>query len=638
MQAQTPGSVSVFSSFAEEMGYKRKFGQDDVPSHGAIFMSNIGTKKECFQRKLFGLPLAQSDFVLHVKKGMILFLFEFEKRQLHGVFRATSNGEIDIDPNAFKSSGYRFPAQVPFTSVWNCNPLFEHEFKDAIRDNYFSWKKFKFGLSKDQVYNLMSLFRSKRISNNDPPRPCLRYHDDKPAKRDTRFDDNRKRVRDTIKFIKEDSHGFDIDEVDNQSFRTLRKERSHKDNKNVFLTNCNKESDDFGDCGSRKIDKHLDRSLGGLKRASDATLHFTHNIKVENEVNGKTNLKKVKVEHGIKDSYRRFGKNRSFRDYNRIKDEYQSNDFSKTNSGICTPDRGSQKIVDGWFFWGGSVESQQRTLTDPPLSKPKMVTESPSYEPKTSPFKPRGTDFGIKITSDEEFDLGNATPVQSNSDFTPVSEVSEQFQHPFEVNKIENTYEHGFPNSTSCDPSVIYDPEVDEFCHRPSNFTPGPGSSPTDNIPMNPSTTIPYNSESKCVRKFDRLNLSPKALHNESDEKGELDATVNKVMKMLEKIVSSPIKRESDVDIKHERVEGGESVIEDTKVCKKTNKNVDESTTPLKVESFLEKIEGQKSTQNGNVEICQVLEKEEQGICGFDEMVRVDFLKDDGKMCGWIEE
>lgn len=83
-----------------------------VPEFGAIFMSNIATKRECFKRTIFGLPSAQANFVKQVKAGMLLFLFEFERRELFGVFRATSDGAINIMPHAFSSSGKQFPSQV----------------------------------------------------------------------------------------------------------------------------------------------------------------------------------------------------------------------------------------------------------------------------------------------------------------------------------------------------------------------------------------------------------------------------------------------------------------------------------------------------------------------------------------------
>ncbi|CAI9271829.1 unnamed protein product [Lactuca saligna] len=575
------------------MGYKGKTDPGDVPSYGAIFMSNAGTKKECFQRKLLGLPLAQSNFVLNVKKGMILFLFEFERRQLHGVFRATSNGEIDIEPNAFKSSGKSFPAQVRFAPVWKCNPLSEHEFKVAIKENYFSWKKFNFGLSKDQVYKLVTLFHSKRIPK-------------KPSEGDARrFGDYRNTIRDRVR-------EGEVKEIDDQGYK-----------------------------------------------------------------------------------------------YNRIQDEYNV---------ISSFDR-------GYFGHNERVEREERTLTE----------QHPQYEP-------RGTDY------DEDFGFGdvNVTSLshinQNNSDFIPVPQVSsEQFQHPF---NIGNTYESCLPYLTSGDPSVItlhtpynpevpdfchrpyYDPEVPEFCHKHSYFTPGNPVDIDNHPPFYPdfkSETASYHyhesekkgsdvgflRSQKKMRKvsvFDRLTKAPEVVFNEEeherDEKDdELDASVNKVMKMLEKIVSSPIKRsgkrqssfkhdddDDDDNIRPKKIvdydllpntkksiqfeEGDdESVVEETRVVdfkrrKKINKNLDDESkkscskrkklvrpvfvekelsntnTPLKNDCCLRKIVGEKrkktvessAKENGNDEKCEVLE----GKVGVDDMAGGDSLKDE-KKCGWVE-
>lgn len=55
-----------------------------LPKYGAIFMSNRSTIEECFERKLFGLPASLTNFVRGVKVGMLLFLFEYEKRKLYG--------------------------------------------------------------------------------------------------------------------------------------------------------------------------------------------------------------------------------------------------------------------------------------------------------------------------------------------------------------------------------------------------------------------------------------------------------------------------------------------------------------------------------------------------------------------------
>ncbi|KAI5440725.1 hypothetical protein KIW84_010264 [Lathyrus oleraceus] len=120
------------------------------PEDGAIFMSNRSTLKECFERSLFGLPDTFSGFVKNVKAGMILFLFEFEERKLYGVFKAITDGGMNIVPHAYASSGKQYPSQVKFTTILHCDPLFEDEFCDVIRDNYFSTYKFNFGLCKDQ--------------------------------------------------------------------------------------------------------------------------------------------------------------------------------------------------------------------------------------------------------------------------------------------------------------------------------------------------------------------------------------------------------------------------------------------------------------------------------------------------------
>ncbi|KAF5472907.1 hypothetical protein F2P56_009568 [Juglans regia] len=141
-----------------------------VPEYGAIFMLSSATKRECFRQRLVGVPAFLGHFVKHVKAGMILFLFEYEKRKLHGVFRACSDGAENIVPHAFQSSRKQFPAQVKFTPIWSCRPLIEAEFRDAIKENYFSAKKFNFGLSEEQVHRLLCLFSLRKVTDDLPQR------------------------------------------------------------------------------------------------------------------------------------------------------------------------------------------------------------------------------------------------------------------------------------------------------------------------------------------------------------------------------------------------------------------------------------------------------------------------------------
>ncbi|CAL0326399.1 unnamed protein product [Lupinus luteus] len=142
---------------------RRKVVSGQFPQCGAIFMSNRSTLKECFEKRLFGLPVSKSGFVTRVKAGMILFLFEFEKRELYGVFEAISDGGMHIVPQAYVSSGRWFPAQVKIATIWSCDPLLENEFRDAIQDNYYTTNKFNFGLSMDQVSSLLWLFSLRKL-------------------------------------------------------------------------------------------------------------------------------------------------------------------------------------------------------------------------------------------------------------------------------------------------------------------------------------------------------------------------------------------------------------------------------------------------------------------------------------------
>ncbi|KAL1537571.1 hypothetical protein AAHA92_30067 [Salvia divinorum] len=143
----------------------------DIPEFGAIFLSNVQTKKECLRRNIFALPSSHAEFVARVKEGMVLFLFETRKRELYGVYQASSDGAVDINPHAFSSSGRHYPAQVRFRQIWHCDPISEKEFQDAIIENYFCARKFNFGLSKDQVHRLLYLFSSRKIKGKIPSQP-----------------------------------------------------------------------------------------------------------------------------------------------------------------------------------------------------------------------------------------------------------------------------------------------------------------------------------------------------------------------------------------------------------------------------------------------------------------------------------
>jgi hypothetical protein len=79
---------------------------------GAVFLCNHLTRKECFDKKIFGLPRFCADFVEKVKVGTTLFLYDVDQCKLHGVFEATSDGAVNIIPDAYVTSGKGYPSQA----------------------------------------------------------------------------------------------------------------------------------------------------------------------------------------------------------------------------------------------------------------------------------------------------------------------------------------------------------------------------------------------------------------------------------------------------------------------------------------------------------------------------------------------
>nr|GME11433.1 DCD (Development and Cell Death) domain-like protein isoform 1 [Ipomoea batatas] len=131
---------------------------------GFIFLCNGRTKAECYRYRVFGLPLSKMAIVEKIKTGTKLFLFDFESKHLYGVYEATSNGRVGVEPLAF---GGKFPAQVQFRIYKGCLPLHETAFKRAIKDNY-KGIKFEQELDEQQVSNLLSLFRPLSASSSSP--------------------------------------------------------------------------------------------------------------------------------------------------------------------------------------------------------------------------------------------------------------------------------------------------------------------------------------------------------------------------------------------------------------------------------------------------------------------------------------
>ncbi|EPS68060.1 hypothetical protein M569_06712, partial [Genlisea aurea] len=122
---------------------------------GFIFMCNQQSKLDCFQYRVFGLPLSKEKIVKEIKPGAKLFLYDFDVKLLYGVYQATCVGRLNLEPDAFNG---KYPAQVKFSIFKECLPLQESSMRQLIKENYVG-SKFNQELSLKHVRKLLTSFR-----------------------------------------------------------------------------------------------------------------------------------------------------------------------------------------------------------------------------------------------------------------------------------------------------------------------------------------------------------------------------------------------------------------------------------------------------------------------------------------------
>lgn len=76
---------------------------------GQIFACTNKSENECFRRLLFGTNKLYAPAAIRVRKGNFLFLLNLDSNLLYGVFRAASDGKMNIDPEAW---GGKYPYQI----------------------------------------------------------------------------------------------------------------------------------------------------------------------------------------------------------------------------------------------------------------------------------------------------------------------------------------------------------------------------------------------------------------------------------------------------------------------------------------------------------------------------------------------
>jgi len=149
---------------------------------GVIFGCKNETFEECMAKKLLGLPAQHLGMVQKIAPfHTALFLFNYTKRTLHGVFEATEPGALNLDGEAWTTAGDKFsklpprsglkytmtnqrnggggspfPAQVRFQVVHSFPPLPESKFKHIV--TYKAANQFEFLLSAEQVTHIMTAF------------------------------------------------------------------------------------------------------------------------------------------------------------------------------------------------------------------------------------------------------------------------------------------------------------------------------------------------------------------------------------------------------------------------------------------------------------------------------------------------
>lgn len=77
--------------------------------YGEVLSCTDNSEEECFRRLLFATNKVYAPGFMRIKKGFFLFLLNLDSEKLYGVFRATSDASVGIEPEAWNG---KYPFQV----------------------------------------------------------------------------------------------------------------------------------------------------------------------------------------------------------------------------------------------------------------------------------------------------------------------------------------------------------------------------------------------------------------------------------------------------------------------------------------------------------------------------------------------
>jgi DNA modification methylase len=123
-----------------------------------IFACTNKSQNECFDLLLFGSNRVNGAVVMRVKKGDFLFLWNLDSDLLFGVFRAASNAQLNIVPEAWSGN---YPYQVKVEPLGKVVPLMEAK-KLLVSLNVGRSSP----LSKTKTLTILALYRLPTTSLN----------------------------------------------------------------------------------------------------------------------------------------------------------------------------------------------------------------------------------------------------------------------------------------------------------------------------------------------------------------------------------------------------------------------------------------------------------------------------------------